>query len=84
MPPQQGCVDGYPSVQEAYKEDDQVMLLSHTVMPVTDTVPVLQNYARVNHVVSGKWHPGLRRATADRGPCDFKTSIPAVTQPCRV
>ncbi len=25
-------------------------------MPVTDTVPVLQNYARVNHVVSGKWH----------------------------
>ena len=44
------------TVQEAYRDDDEVLLLSHTVMPETDTVPVLQNYAAVNDVISGKWH----------------------------
>ena len=44
------------TIQEAYRDDDDVLLLSHTVMPETDTVPVLQNYANVNNVVSGKWH----------------------------
>ncbi len=43
-------------IQEAYRDDDAVLLLSHTVMPETDTVPVLQNYATVNNVISGKWH----------------------------
>ena len=43
-------------VQEVYREDDAVVLLSHTVMPETDTVPVLDNYATVNNVISGKWH----------------------------
>ncbi len=43
-------------IQETYRDDDAVLLLSHTVMPETDTVPVLQNYATVNNVISGKWH----------------------------
>ena len=43
-------------VQEAFRDDAEVVLLSHTVMPETDTVPVLQNYATINDVISGKWH----------------------------
>ena len=43
-------------IQQAYRDDDEVLLLSHTVMPETDTVPVLQNYATVNDVISSKWH----------------------------
>ena len=51
-------------IQQAFLDDDAVLLLSHTVQPETDTVPVLQNYATVNDVVSGKWHlvTGTREA----------------------
>jgi len=43
-------------IQAAYRDDDDVLLLSHSVMPASDSVPVLRNYAQANGVVSGKWH----------------------------
>ncbi len=43
-------------LQEAFKEDTGVLLLSHTVTPEKDTVPVLKDYARSHGVISGKWH----------------------------
>lgn len=43
-------------IQAAYRDDDDVLLLSHSVMPASDSVPALQNYAQANGVVSGKWH----------------------------
>lgn len=44
------------SLQEKYKEDDNIMLLSHSVMPWKDTVEVLQEYANDNNVDSEKWN----------------------------
>ncbi|WP_339793117.1 SCO family protein [uncultured Imperialibacter sp.] len=43
-------------VQEAFLEDDQVLLLSHSVTPDYDSVAVLKEYADVKGVVEGKWH----------------------------
>lgn len=43
-------------VQEALKDDDEVLILSHSVTPETDTVPVLKHYAEQNGIISGKWH----------------------------
>lgn len=42
-------------VQEAYKGDDKVMILSHTVFPETDSVPVLAAYAEKYGVNPNKW-----------------------------
>ena len=44
------------SLQDAYKNDDDIMLLSHTVMPWKDSVPVLNEYAKTNLVNDQKWH----------------------------
>lgn len=43
-------------LQEAIKEDHHVLLLSHTVTPLKDTVPVLKNYAQSHGILSKKWH----------------------------
>ncbi|WBX70178.1 SCO family protein [Tenacibaculum retecalamus] len=43
-------------IQEKYKNDSSVLLLSHTVMPVKDSVSVLKKYALDNEIVSGKWN----------------------------
>ena len=43
-------------VQEALKGDEDVLILSHSVTPETDTVPVLKHYANENGIISGKWH----------------------------
>ncbi|MEL7145667.1 MAG: SCO family protein, partial [Bacteroidota bacterium] len=43
-------------VQEAFLEDDRVMILSHSVTPQYDSVPVLKRYAESNGVIDGKWH----------------------------
>lgn len=43
-------------VQEAFKADDNVALLSHSVTPELDSVAVLKNYAQLNGIVTGKWH----------------------------
>lgn len=49
-------------VQEAFKADEEVLILSHSVTPEMDSVAVLKQYAEKNGVISGKWH----LATGDR------------------
>ncbi len=48
--------NGLAKVQEAYKNDDEVMLLSHSVTPEKDSVSRLQQYAEAHQVRSNKWH----------------------------
>lgn len=43
-------------IQEAFKEDNDVLLLSHSVMPTTDSVSVLKTYAKNYDVIDNKWH----------------------------
>ena len=43
-------------LQEGYKNDDAIKLLSHTVMPWKDSVSVLKDYGLKNNVNSDKWH----------------------------
>ncbi len=43
-------------LQEHYKNDDEIMFLSHSVTPVMDSVPVLKEYAEKKGVIEGKWH----------------------------
>ena len=43
-------------VQKAFQDDARILLLSHSVTPEADSVPRLNEYARNNGVISGKWH----------------------------
>ncbi len=43
-------------VQKAILNNPKVMLLSHTVFPETDSVPVLKAYALKNGVIDSKWN----------------------------
>jgi protein SCO1 len=43
-------------VQKAILNNPKVMLLSHTVFPETDSVPVLKAYAIKHHVNDSKWN----------------------------
>lgn len=43
-------------LQEAYKNDPDLLLLSHSVMPWNDSVPVLKEYAIENGVDDSKWN----------------------------
>ena len=43
-------------LQKEYMNDDEVMLLSHSVTPEIDSVPTLKKYALKNAIVSSKWH----------------------------
>ena len=43
-------------LQEEFMEDDEVLLLSHSVTPQDDSVSVLKSYAERKEVKSGKWH----------------------------
>ena len=43
-------------LQEFYKDDREIMFLSHSVTPVIDSVPVLKKYAIENGVIDGKWN----------------------------
>ena len=43
-------------LQEFYKDDQDIMFLSHSVTPVIDSVPVLKKYSIANGVVDGKWN----------------------------
>ena len=42
-------------LQEAYLDDPEIMLISHSVTPELDSVEVLQRYAEEKGVISGKW-----------------------------
>lgn len=43
-------------VQEAFKHDSGVMLLSHSVTPENDSVPRLKQYADAFGAIPGKWN----------------------------
>ena len=43
-------------IQEEFKNDNDILLLSHSVMPNTDSVSVLKTYANNNNVIDDKWH----------------------------
>ena len=43
-------------LQEKFKNDDEVIFLSHSVTPQMDSVPVLKRYAETKGVITGKWH----------------------------
>jgi len=43
-------------LQEAFKNDNDVLFLSHSVTPGMDSVPVLKKYAKAKGVISGKWY----------------------------
>lgn len=44
------------TLQESFKDDNDVLLLSHSVTPVHDSVAVLKEYAIENKVNSKKWN----------------------------
>ncbi|MBL0056798.1 MAG: SCO family protein [Chitinophagaceae bacterium] len=43
-------------LQESFKNDEEVILLSHSVTPDSDSIPILKKYAEAKGVISGKWH----------------------------
>ena len=43
-------------LQEFYKDDKDIMFLSHSVTPVIDSVSVLKEYAERKGVIDGKWN----------------------------
>lgn len=43
-------------LQAYYKDDNELMFLSHSVTPVIDSVSVLKNYAESKGVIDGKWN----------------------------
>jgi len=43
-------------VQEAFKENPSVLLLSHSVTPEYDSIPVLAKYAKDYDIQGDKWH----------------------------
>ncbi len=44
------------ALQAAFKDDKEVLLLSHSVTPIKDSVPILKEYALENNVDSNKWN----------------------------
>ena len=43
-------------IQEAFRTDTDVLLLSHSVTPEKDSVPVLKEYALEKKIQAQKWH----------------------------
>ena len=43
-------------LQAYYKDDSEIMFLSHSVTPVMDSVPVLKEYALSKGVIDEKWN----------------------------
>jgi protein SCO1/2 len=43
-------------VQKAFATNPKVKLLSHTVFPETDSVPVLKAYSKKHNVIDAKWN----------------------------
>ncbi len=48
--------DNMVEIQNAFKDVSDVMLLSHTVMPHIDSVPILKKYALEKGVIDSKWN----------------------------
>ncbi len=43
-------------IQEEFKDDSDILLLSHSVTPSIDSVSVLKTYAEKNSIIDNKWH----------------------------
>lgn len=43
-------------LQEFYKNDNEILFLSHSVTPEMDSVPILKEYAKNKGVIDGKWN----------------------------
>lgn len=43
-------------VQDAFADDENVKILSHSIRPTTDTVETLKEYAEMYGIQSDKWH----------------------------
>lgn len=56
-------------VQEVFLNNDDVLILSHSVTPDLDSVSVLKSYAENHNIESGKWHllTGKRNMIYDLG-----------------
>lgn len=56
-------------VQEAFMNTDDVMILSHSVTPEYDSIPVLKEYAELKGIQNEKWHllTGERSVIYDLG-----------------
>lgn len=48
--------DNMAILQEAFKDDDELLLISHSVTPSRDSVPELKKYAIAKGISSDKWH----------------------------
>lgn len=48
--------DHMKKIQEEFKDDDEVLLLSHTVTPKIDSVKQLRKYADKKGVIDNKWN----------------------------
>lgn len=61
--------DNMGLLQEEFKNDTSVLLLSHSVTPDHDTPQVLQEYADAKEIIPGKWHlvTGDRQEIYDLG-----------------
>jgi len=44
------------NLQKRFKENPEVLFLSHTVLPEDDSVPVLKRYAKQNQIPTERWH----------------------------
>jgi protein SCO1/2 len=44
------------AIQEVYKNDEDVILLSHSVMPWVDSVETIKEYASEKKAIDNKWH----------------------------
>lgn len=44
------------TIQDIYKNDDDIMLLSHSVMPWVDSVEKIKEYASEKNAINNKWH----------------------------
>ncbi|MEM1136918.1 MAG: SCO family protein [Bacteroidota bacterium] len=56
-------------VQEAFKNDNEVLIISHSVTPKYDSVSILKEYADTKGVIADKWHlvTGDRKQIYDLG-----------------
>lgn len=43
-------------LQQELKDDEQFVLVSHSVTPGMDSVPVMREYAELQGAIPGKWH----------------------------
>ncbi len=48
--------DNMKLLQTHFQNDDDFLLLSHSVTPEKDSVPILKKYAILKGIQSGKWH----------------------------